>query len=428
MNSRNKFRENRVTLSTLAVCLLFFILPVMGSEDGGAVVIANGMVVTVSGDTIEGGCILIEDGVISEVGLSVEVPEGAEVIDATDKWVLPGLIQSATDLGTGEGYADANADETSSPNTAEMHITDALNPFDKDIKKARMSGVTAAMVSPGRKNVIGGQAAVIKMRGKTVEEMSLKAPAGVKFSLGEGPKDTYGKKKQLPTTRMGEAYVVRKALIEAGEYLAKQKDYMKKKEAGEEAEPPGKDLSKEPLAALLDGRSTAFFECYRVDDIMTAIRLTDEFKLKTVLIGCAEGYKLAEEIASRNIPVIVGAFGIGPRRMETQHLSIETAGILAGAGVKVAIKSDEVYGVGSLSELPLTAALAVKGGLEPEEAIRAITLTAAEIFGVDDRIGSLEPGKDADIVIFSGAPLHYLSVAERVLIDGKTVFEKAEEE
>ena len=423
---RNNIRFRRLLIVCSVLLSLFLTQSWLAAEDNSVVVINNGHIVTVSGAVIDGGTILIEDGIIKEVGKDVKVPEGAEVIDAAGKWVLPGLIQSATDIGTGEGYADRNADETSSPNTAEMQITDALNPFDKDIKKATISGITSAMISPGRQNVIGGQGAVIKMRGKTPEEMAIKAPMGVKFSLGEGPKDTYGEKKQLPTTRMGEAYVVRKALVEAGEYLSKQQDYEKKKAAGEEVDPPARDLSKEPLAALLEGKSTAFFECYRVDDIMTAMRLTDEFKLKTVLIGCAEGYKLADEIASRNIPVIVGAFGIGPRRMETQHLSLENAGILAKAGVKVAIKSDEAYGVGSLSELPLTAALAVKGGLDKETAVRAITLTPAEIFGVENRIGSLEPGKDADIAIFSGEPLHYMSVVERVLIDGKTVFESRE--
>ena len=420
-NSKKVFIFCSILLSLLLTQAWIF------AGDSGTVVITNGHIVTVSGQDIDGGSILIEDGIIREVGRDVQVPEGAEVIDASGKWVLPGLFQSSTDIGTGEGYTDRNSDETSSPNTAEMQITDALNPFDKDIKKATISGITSAMISPGRRNVIGGQAAVIKMRGKTAEAMAIKSPMGVKFSLGEGPKDTYGAKKQLPTTRMGEAYVVRKALVEAEEYLAKQKAYEKKKAAGEEAEAPARNLSKEPLAALLEGKSTAFFECYRVDDIMTAMRLTDEFKLKTVLIGCAEGYKLADEIASRNIPVIVGAFGIGPRRMETQHLSLENAGILAKAGVKVAIKSDEVYGVGSLSELPLTAALAVKGGLDKVTAVRAITLTPAEIFGVADRIGSIEPGKDADIAIFSGEPLHYMSVVERVLIDGKTVFESREE-
>ena len=421
------YRVKRVFCACSVLLPLFFIQAGAAAAEHAKFVIANGQVVTVSGGVIEGGSILIEDGIIKEVGTDVRIPEGADVIDATGKWVLPGLVQSATDLGTGEGYADRNSDETSSPNTAEMQITDAINPFNKEIKKARISGITSAMVSPGRRNVIGGQAAVVKMRGRTVEEMAIKAPLGVKFSLGEGPKDTYGEKNQLPTTRMGEAYVVRKALVEAGEYLAKKKDYERKKASGEDADPPSRDLSLEPLTVLLEGEGTAFFECYRVDDIMTAMRLTDEFNLKTVLIGCAEGYKLADEIASRGIPVIVGAFGIGPRRMETQYLSIENAGILAKAGVKVAIKSDEVYGVGSLSELPLTAALAVKGGLDRNEAIRAITLTPAEIFGVSDRIGSLEPGKDADIVIFSGEPLHYRSVVERVLVDGETVFTAGEE-
>ncbi|MFH1965767.1 MAG: hypothetical protein ABIJ42_09550, partial [Acidobacteriota bacterium] len=235
----NKFNSFKRVIFVCSILLSLFLTQAwITAEDSGTVVIANGHIVTVSGQDIDGGSILIEGGIIREVGKDVKVPEGAEVIDATGKWVLPGLIQSATDLGTGEGYTDRNSDETSSPNTAEMQITDALNPFDKDIKKATISGITSAMISPGRQNVIGGQAAVIKMRGKTAETMAIKAPMGVKFSLGEGPKDTYGAKNQLPTTRMSEAYVVRKALVEAGEYLSKQKAYEKKRADGEEADPP----------------------------------------------------------------------------------------------------------------------------------------------------------------------------------------------
>ncbi|MBN2246327.1 MAG: amidohydrolase family protein, partial [Candidatus Aminicenantes bacterium] len=176
---------------------------------------------------------------------------------------------------------------------------------------------------------------------------------------------------------------------------------------------------------VLAGELTAFIESYRVDDIMTAIRLIDEFKLKAVLIGCAEGYKVAGEIAQRKIPVIISPFGIGPRRMETKEISISNAAVLAQKGVKIVLKSEGSLGMGNIRELPLIAALAVKGGLDRETALRAITLTAAEVLGVDDRIGSLEKGKEGNIVISDGDPLHYKTRIKRVLIQGKTVYQSS---
>ena len=254
--------------------------------------------------------------------------------------------------------------------------------------------------------------------------MLLLSPAGIKFSLGEGPKDTYGRKGRLPTTRMGSAFVIRKALIDAQEYAQKQEEFIKKKKKDKKATPPKRDLQMEPLAKLLNQELTAFIECYRADDIMTALRVIDEFKLKAVLIGCTEGHKVFEEIAKRKIPVIISPFGIGPRRMETQDIRIDNSALLAKAGVKVVIKSDEALGLGSLRELTMHAALAVKGGLEKKIALRAITLNPAEVLGVDDRVGSLEVGKDADLVIFNGDPLHYLTRVDFVIIDGQIVFKR----
>ncbi|MBE3124057.1 MAG: amidohydrolase family protein, partial [Acidobacteria bacterium] len=276
------------------------------------------------------------------------------------------------------------------------------------------------------------QAAVVRLAGKTVEEMTILSPAGIKLSLGEGPKDAYGGKGRLPSTRMGSAYVVRKALLEAGEYLKKAKDYEAAKakakgkakagKAGEEAQAPKRDLALEPLAALLDGKLPAFIECYRADDIMTALRLVDEFKFKAVLIGCAEGFRVAGEIAKRSIPVIVGPMGIGPRRVETMDVTIANAAVLAKAGVKVVLEAEEgALGIAALEELPLAAALAVKGGMDRDAALRAITLTAAEVLGVADRIGSLEAGKDADVVVFDGDPLDYRTRVKAVLLKGKVL-------
>jgi imidazolonepropionase-like amidohydrolase len=263
-----------------------------------------------------------------------------------------------------------------------------------------------------------------------VEEMAVKSPSGVKLSLGEGPKDTYGSKGRLPSTRMGSAYIVRKALLDAQYFLAQREAAEAQRAARETGAggegtdtipskaPVKRDLNLEVLAALLEGEMTAFIECYRADDIMTALRLVDEFGLKAVLVGASEGYKLASEIAEREIPVIVSPIGVGPRRMETQEASYTNAAALHRAGVKVAIKADEALGIGQVRELPLLAAFAAKGGMERDTALRAITLTPAEVLGVADRIGSLEVGKDADIILFDGDPLHYRTRVRRVFIDG----------
>jgi imidazolonepropionase-like amidohydrolase len=405
----------------IGLCLPDFIAP---GQRNDVLVIKGGRILTVSQGEIDQGMILIRNGKIEKVGREFEIPDNAEVLELPDSWILPGMIESHTTLGSRSRYEGSNADEVSDPNTAQLKILDGVNPFDKDLKYTRMAGITSGMLSPGRQNVIGGQTAVVKFRGKTVTEMVLREPAGLKFSLGEGPKTTYGSKGRLPSTRMGSAYVIRNALLEAEDYVRQWDSYRKKKEKDEDARPPKKDLKLEPLAEVRRGELTAFFECYRVDDILTALRILDEFGLKGVLVGCAEGHKVAEEIARRNVPVIVSPFGVGPRRMETQEVTIRNAAILASSGVKVVIKGEEAFGVGTIRELSLLAAFAIKGGLDRDLALRAITLSAAEVLGVADRIGSIESGKDADLVVFSGDPFHYLTIVRRVLIDGKTVYEQ----
>jgi imidazolonepropionase-like amidohydrolase len=411
---------------TLFICMVFVWLlsPTFAENENKVTVIKGGKILTISGEDIEDGIILIKNGKISEVGKNIGIPEEVEVIDAAGKWILPGLIEAHTTLGARSRYSGSNTDETSTPNTAQMLIIDGINPFDKNIKYARMAGITTVLAAPGRQNVIGGQPAVLKLLGKTISAMTLLSPAGVKISLGEGPKDTYGKKGRLPSTRMGSAYVLRNALIEAEDYIRKWEEYEKKKEKDKNTQAPKRDLKLEPLAKVRKGNLTAFIECYRADDIMTALRLVDEFKLKAVLVGCTEGHKIPEEIAKRKVPVILSPFGVGPRRMETQNIQLENAAVLAKSGIKVVIKSDEVFGMGTLQELPLHAALAIKGGLDPREALRAITLSAAEVLGVSSRIGSIEKGKDADIVIFNGDPLYYKTRVDQVLINGNSVYKR----
>jgi imidazolonepropionase-like amidohydrolase len=395
-------------------------------QNSDVFVLRVGRILTVSHGEIDEGMILIRNGKIVKVGKEFQVPDKAKVFEAKDSWILPGMIESHSTLGARSRYEGSNADEVSDPNTAQLKIIDGVNPFNKNFKYTRMAGITSGMLTPGRQNVIGGQTAVVKFRGKTVSEMVLREPAGLKFSLGEGPKTTYGSKGRLPSTRMGSAYVIRNALLGAEDYIRQWDNYAKKKEEDKDIKAPKRDLRLEPLAKVRKGELTAFFECYRVDDILTALRIIDEFGLKGVLVGCTEGHKVAEEIAKRKVPVIVSPFGVGPRRMETQEVTIRNAAVLASSGVKVIIKGEEAFGVGTIRELPLLAAFAIKGGLDRNLALRAITLNAAEVLGVADRIGSIEPGKDADLVVFSGDPFHYRTVVKSVFIDGKSVYERKE--
>jgi len=399
---------------------------VASGQNSDILVLRGGRILTISHGEIDEGMILIRNGKIAKVGKEFQVPDKAKVVNAKDSWILPGMIESHSTLGARSRYEGSNSDEVSDPNTAQLKIIDGVNPFNKNFKYTRMAGITSGMLTPGRQNVIGGQTAVVKFRGKTVSDMVLRDPAGLKFSLGEGPKTTYGSKGRLPSTRMGSAYVIRNALLGAEDYIHQWDNYAKNKEDDKDAKAPKKDLRLEPLAKVRKGELTAFFECYRVDDILTALRIIDEFGLKGVLVGCTEGHKVAEEIAKRKIPVIVSPFGVGPRRMETQEVTIQNAAILASSGVKVIIKGEEAFGVGTIRELPLLAAFAIKGGLDRNLALRAITLNAAEVLGVADRIGSIETGKDADLVVFSGDPFHYRTVVKNVFIDGKSVYERKE--
>ncbi|MCG2816204.1 MAG: amidohydrolase family protein [Candidatus Aminicenantes bacterium] len=414
----------------LLVVSASILLPASGRVDGAIdgvsriVVIKAAHVLPMNGPEIQNGMVIVRDGKILAVGRDLNVPDGAEIIDGGGGWLLPGMIEAHTTFAMSGGYDRPDTDEATNPNTAHLNILDGFNPFSKSVKYTARAGVTASMITPGSRNVIGGQTAVIKHRGRTVEEMTIKSPAGVKFSLGEGPKETYGSKGQLPSTRMGSAYVVRKALLDAQHFLAQKITSEAKAAAAKSSSaafPAKRDLNLEILSAVLEGKMTVFIECYRADDIMTALRLVDEFGLKAVLVGATEGYKLADEIAMREVPVIVSPIGVGPRRMETQEASYTNAASLDRAGVTVIVKADEALGVGHVRELPLLAAFAVKGGMERDKALRAITLTAAEVLGVAERIGSLEVGKDADLVLFDGDPLHYRTRVRRVFIDGKEI-------
>jgi imidazolonepropionase-like amidohydrolase len=418
-----------MSTSKLALAALGSIVVVLTAADPQVTAIRGGRIATMAGPEIENGVVLVTGGKITAIGQGVAIPPGATVLDARGQWVLPGLVNAHTTIGLAEERRDGPPDELSDPSTPQLRVIDGLNPFDKRIARLVMGGMTSALVTPGRANVIGGQAAVVRLSGRTADEMVLRSPAGIKLSLGEGPKSAFGGKNRLPGTRMGAAFVVRKALLEAAEYARKWREYEAKAAKAGAADttpaPPKTDLALDALARLLDGRSAAYIETYRADDIVTALRLVDEFKLKAVLIGCTEGFRVADEIARRKVPVIVGPLGTGPKRLETEMVGIENPALLARAGVTVALQSEDDMGIGASEELALAAALAVKGGLSRDAALAGITRTAAELLGVADRVGTLAVGKDADIAIFSGDPLHYRTTVQKVMIAGRVVYARA---
>lgn len=389
------------------------------------IAIVNGKIHTITHGTLEEGVILIEDGKIKAVGKDVKVPEGAEVIDAKGKTVTPGLIDAHSHLavfGEPSVWANADGNETSDPITPQIRGIDSLNPQDPAIPDVLAGGVTAVYTGPGSANIVGGTGFVMKLRGRTVEEMVIPGTEGMKMALGENPKRVYGEgQKKAPKTRMGNAAVLREALQKAQNYLCKVEKAKEKAEKGENASPPDRDLKLEALARVLKGEMMARIHAHRADDIMTAIRVLEEFNIKYVIEHCTEGYKIADVLAAKKIKATVGPLLMSRGKMEIIDTSLANPGILAKAGVKVAIQCDTS---GNTKWLGLHAGLAVREGMCPEEGLKSITINAAEILGIDDRMGSIEPGKDADLVIWSGHPFCTMTVAERVFIDGKMVHER----
>jgi len=390
---------------------------------GGAVAIVGGRVAPIVGPDIPGGTVLIENGRIFAVGAAdaVAVPDGAQVVDAAGSWVLPGFIEAHGHVGVSEeaeGWAGEDTNEMTEPVTAHVRAIDAINPADMGFRDAISGGVLAVNVNPGSGNPIGGQTVALKCWGRTVDEMALRQPSGMKSALGENPKRVYGEQKKTPSTRLGTAAVIRGALVAAANYLERIDAEQRKPET--ERKPVDRDLKLEALALVLRRQIPWRQHCHRADDIATAIRIADEFGYDLVIDHGTEAHLLADIIAARGIPVIIGPLLTSRSKVELRNRSLANPGRLAKAGVTIAITTD--HPVVPVNFLAHQAALAVKDGLDRETALRALTINPARIAGIEDRLGSIEPGKDADLVIWSGDPLDVLSRAVRVFIDGAEIY------
>jgi imidazolonepropionase-like amidohydrolase len=390
-----------------------------------SVAIVGGRVVPITGEPVDGGTVLASGGRITAVGADVPVPDGARVIDAAGRWVLPGFIEAHGHVGVheeGEGWAGRDTNEMTDPVTAQVRALDAINPADLGFRDAISGGVLAVNVNPGSGNPIGGQTAALKCWGRTVEEMLLRAPSGLKSALGENPKRVYGDQHKTPSTRLGTAAVIRGALVEAANYL--QRIDAERRKPEDERKPVDRDLKLEALGLVLQRQIPWRQHCHRADDIATAIRIADEFGYLLVIDHGTEAHLLADVLAARDIPVIIGPLLTSRSKVELRNRSLANPGRLARAGVTIAITTD--HPVVPIHFLAHQAALSVKEGLDAGTALRALTINPARIAGIDDRLGSIEAGKDADLVIWSGDPLDVLSRVEHALIGGTEVYSYAD--
>lgn len=387
---------------------------------------------------IEKGAIHIQDGILAEVGQLAEgtnaAPTGSrfrqialqpmpdeEVIDAQGGWILPGFVEAHCHIGIQEekkGMEGNDCNETVNPVTPWLRAIDAINPMDAAFKDAVRAGVTCVQVGPGSSNVVGGQFLIMKTFGRRIDDMVVKSPSAMKIAFGENPKVNYSGQNQSPATRMAIAGLLRRELYAAKAYCEQRKSAL---EQGDSFE---KDFNMECWVPVFNGEIPLKAHVHRVDDIFTAIRIAKEFSLSMTLDHCSEGHLVAEELAEEGYAAIVGPDFASRSKIEVQNVAFKTAGILHGAGVQVAITTD--HPVSLIQSLPLCAGLAVKAGLPFMEGLRAITIEAARIAGVADRVGSLEAGKDADICIFNANPMEIMSKTLYTIIGGKMVYSHQE--
>lgn len=359
--------------------------------------------------------ILIENGKIAAIGENLEIPQDAEVVDATGLNVYPGLVEAHGHIGLDGwaiGYEGKDYNEYTDPVTPQLRAIDGINPFDYSLKDAALGGVTTLCAGPGSSNVLGGTFAAFKTVGKCIDDMCVKPEAAMKCAFGENPKRCY--KDKSITSRMSTASKLRETLFRA-------KEYMNKIDAA------GDDLSKLPafnmqlnaMLPVMRGEIPLKAHAHQANDILTAVRIAKEFGVKLTLEHVTEGALIVDELVKANVPLAIGPTDGQPSKIELQNKSWETPGILSKAGCHVSIITDSP--VTMQSQLRFCAAMAVKHGMDPFEAFKAITINPAEHIGIADRVGSLEVGKDADVVLMDGCLYELSTEVVATYIDGVKV-------
>ena len=365
-------------------------------------------------DTRFCGWVLLEDGKIAAMGEGVP-PACADVLDGEGGVLTPGLIDIHSHLGLyedGLGFEGADGNEDTDPVTPHLRAIDGVNPMDRGFQEAREAGVTTVAVSPGSANPIGGQIALMKTAGRRVDDMVLKAPLAIKFALGENPKSVYHDKDEAPVTRMATAALIREQLYKAKEYFSRKA----RAEDDPDQDDPDYDSKLEALLPLLWGKAEAHFHAHRADDIFTALRIAREFGLRAIIIHGTEAHLVADLLAEEHVPVVCGPFMTDRSKPELRHLTDEAPGLLCKAGIPTAITVDhpEI----PLRLLPMALMLAVRAGMDKTDALRAVTSVPAQIAGMENRIGSLREGMDADCVLWSGDPRDITTQVQAVFVNG----------
>jgi len=376
---------------------------------------------------IKNGTILY-NGKIKAIGKDLEVPSGSKIIDAEGKYAVTGFIDAHTHQGLFDGsigWAGMDGNEMTNPITPEMRGIDSFNPDEPSLKEVLVGGVTCLNTGPGSGNVISGEAFIIKPTGSTiVDDMIVLAPSGLKVAFGENPKRVHGAEKRTPSTRMGVAALLRKTLAEARSYKFQVQAYLeqaeeaKKKGQAPPLNPPARNIGLETVIKVLNREIPIHAHAHRADDIATVIRIAKEFDIRVVLIHCTEGHKVKKLIAKSKIPAVIGPTIFWTSKPETRERGFRTAVELNEAGVKVALQTDSLTPMNYFPLLPMNI---IKEGMSREDALKCVTINPAEMLNIGDRVGSLEPGKDADIVIWSGDPFDFYSKVEQVIIEGKNV-------
>ena len=408
---------------------IIFLLLFMAAGANEPILIKDGTVITVTGGTIEKGDVLLKDGKIEKIGEEIKPPENCKIIDATGKFIMPGIIDAHSHIGVYswpgvDAHDDGN--EATDPITPQVRAEDSFNSEDPAILRALAGGVTAIQTLPGSANLIGGQTVTLKLKpGRSIGEMKIKdIKPGMKMALGENPKRVYGRRNQMPSTRMGNIAMMREWFIKGKEYGEKWKFYERKKGKDKYAKPPERDLRLEALRDIIDNKYLVHVHCYIKDEMLKMMEIADEFDFEIRSFEhTLEGYKIADTLASRNIAALTWTDWWG-FKVEAWEGIPHSPGMMSSKGVRVVFHSDSPD---QIQRLWLDAAKAVRYGMDRQAAFEGLTINPAWAIGIDHLTGSIEEGKDADIAIFSGHPFNIYTQVEMTIVDGEIVFDRSKE-